>query len=397
MKSPRFFLLTILGVLLVAFGYAIGQVTGKPGLGLFMALALPATVLAVTAVYVAAIGMAVVVHELGHFLAGRAVGFRFHTLVAGPLGYRMDAGRAVRYRVRPARLMGFVNMVPDTSEDLERRYFRFILGGPIASLLWTAVVLAAWKASGVPLMFDTPDHAPLGLKLASVFVTLTVLCTVLVLPGTLLPYRVKRMGGMPTDMLWLLTLRKGGDEARRLVALMTLYRLLQEGTRARDLPVELIKEAARLRDGSLEEMSAVSVAWAHALSHDPAAAQAAIERHAEILTTLGDRMVDPWRALSRATQASHAVFVRRDAEAAERWLGGIPEGHDPTLAATTAVTRAGLAAQRNDPDRDARLQRAEAAVDDAVRRTTTNWEWERERLAEIRAGWPLAPTSPAGP
>lgn len=388
-------LLGVLALLLAVFGGSYAWATGRPLIGVVVVGA----ILAFVAAYVVAILIAVAIHELGHLLAGRAVGFEFRNLVIGPFGWRTEAGRAVRYRVRPARIGGFVSMVPRDDRAFLRRYAMFILGGPLASVLWTAATFGAWRASGIPDSAGLPHTAPLGTRVADLLALSGLLGAVVVLPATLVPYRSRR-AGFPTDALWLLLLLRGGDETRRLVAVMTLTRMLLAGAEAEDLPPALLEEATRLKDGTVSELNAVTLRWAATAERDRAMAGAMIARHASIHEAMGASLAEPIRSWARAIQASDAVFYEKDVERGAAWMEGTVEPPDPTMVATMRLTAAGLAALRGDSDRAERLQKAEAAVEDAAPRTTVSWRTERARLAALLAGWPreeLPDAPPARP
>lgn len=379
-------LVTILVALLGLVLFALIQISPDRA-GLLMGGFL-GSLLVMPALYLVALFFAIFVHEMGHYLAGRAVGFRFLGFVAGPLGWRVEGDRLVRYRVRPARLLGYVTMVPPDGKNLFPRFSRFILGGPLASLLWALFTYALWRFSGLPFIFDLSHGTGLLSIVASFGVSILLLTSVLILPGTLLPYRAKQLGGMPTDMLWLLMLRRGGEPARRLIASLTLAQMNVSGVRSRDLPLALIEDATLPQDGSIEEMIGLVYKWGYAIHHDPEMARATITRHAEVLTTFGKSLIDPWRASAFLVQALDALYLRYDADTGERWLQETSEPAHPQLLALKRLAEAGSAALRNTDDRRDRLVVAESAIEEAGRRSTQSWDWEIERLAELRKGWP---------
>ncbi|RYG19144.1 M50 family peptidase [bacterium] len=388
MKTRLPILLAILGLLVVALCAAAANLTGRPLLGAVVGLALVAYILAISGAYVAAIALAVGFHEFGHYLAGRLVGFRFLALIAGPLGIRREGNRHVTFRVRPARLLGYVSMVPTGDDRLIPRYLGFILGGPVASILYTAVVFALWQASGLPILPTLERPAGIGPTLIAGLVTMVLVGTLMVLPGTLLPFRAKRIGGMPTDMLWIFLLLRGGAPAARLVSLMTVSRLLVSGLPARELPPTVLEEATCLRDGSLEELSAVAARWAWALHHEADLAEEMIERHKEIVAAIGEKLLEPWRSSARIAQADHAIFIHRDAETGAKWLEGVDTAHNPVGHAALRLAEAGLAALKAAPDLPSRLDAAEQAFTDAAARTTISLKWEHDWITALRNGWP---------
>lgn len=80
--------------------------------------------------------VSVAIHELGHLVAGRLVGFKFYAMRIGPL-YWWKPVNTVRFTLRPhdRRSYGFVSMGPTDDKQLLSRYRWFIVGGPTASLV----------------------------------------------------------------------------------------------------------------------------------------------------------------------------------------------------------------------------------------------------------------------
>ena len=391
MAKARPWLLAALTAFLVIAGI-VWALTGSLGLALLTGagsvVAFALLFLIIGLVFLVALLPGILFHELGHYVAGRAVGFRFHTFVAGPFGWRVEGARTVRYRVRPIRLNGFVSMTPQGEDGLVRRYFVFILGGPVASLLWTFLVFVGWRWSGIPLVFDVPSGSGATTLFVALFAFYALLSTVILLPGTLLPFRVKRMGGIPTDMLWLILLARGGPLAERLVAVTNLFRLLLSGTPVRDLPADQIEAGTRLNDGTQEEMLAQGIRWAHAFERNPAVAEKAIRRHREIFERHQVGMLEPWRSSAKVLQAENAARVERSPEAARAWSEGIGENPPATLLTSIAVVRAGIACLEGDVERENFIDAAERAVVGAEKLGGFDWSMSQEWLAEMRRGWP---------
>jgi hypothetical protein len=84
------------------------------------------------------------VHEMGHILTGLLQGFKFHVLVAGPLGLKRDQNdRIVLYLEKDASLWGGLGAtIPTTEhEDNYKKFGRILLGGPVASIIFGAIWL----------------------------------------------------------------------------------------------------------------------------------------------------------------------------------------------------------------------------------------------------------------
>ncbi len=83
------------------------------------------------------------VHELGHLLAGYLVRFRFQVLVIGLLRISGENGRLCWQWQRGGSFFnGLAASLPDEMDNLARRLLYFALGGPLASLMLSLLMLA---------------------------------------------------------------------------------------------------------------------------------------------------------------------------------------------------------------------------------------------------------------
>lgn len=329
----------------------------------------------------------IAIHEAGHYLAGRSVGFRFVVAVVGPFGWRQEGDRVVRFRARPAISGGYVSMVPEDERDVERRYARFILGGPLASLGLVALVFSLWWLSGVPIAWNLPQGAGDGAHLCHKFFAFSALGSLMALPGTLLPFRVKALGGMPTDMMRLLALRRGDAESRSIFAVLSLHRMLLAGVPAGELPPALLRNAEREGAEDAQQIGALQLRWAYELHHDPQAAEATAARLEALLTKIREGLPKDWADGVDLLQAEHAVYVRHDADFAEARLASVASSH-PTYRLTKVTIEAAIAAIRQASDLDDRIAAAEAELAIVSSRTSQSLEFERLWLASMREGWP---------
>lgn len=376
-------LVLALGVVAAIF---VGALTEDPLKGVQAGAAVALALAAFIPVLILFIGffglLPVAVHELGHYLAGRSVGFDFVTFVVGPFGIREQKGRRVPYRVRPAPMGGYVAMLPPDEIDLVPRFRRFIVGGPLASLLWIVVVFGLWKLSGLPFVLpftDVPERLSAGARFALMGFQVSAYAAIAMLLGTLIPQRIKSMGGLPNDMLRLIELRRDGPEARRMIALLILYRQLMSGTRARDLAPHLIADATAVQDDSTDELSGLQLRWAYELNHDLAGIEPTARRHAELLEKLKQKLPAEWQASGTLLQAEHALIVRKDAEAARSLLETADHPH-PQIAAARATLAAALAAHDGNPDLTELIADARKAIVDAQTTSNISWDWELELL-----------------
>lgn len=129
-----FHLVSILSTILIATCFifhvqSLSQYTDDGFLGMWL------TILGIVFVYAGIIWLTIIVHELGHALAGWYVGFRVDLIVIGPLKLIRLTDR-LRWRVNKQSFApGFVMATPLVSHQLMRKYVLFILAGPLFTLL----------------------------------------------------------------------------------------------------------------------------------------------------------------------------------------------------------------------------------------------------------------------
>jgi hypothetical protein len=102
----------------------------------------------ITAMTVAAWFLHLVWHELGHLVASRAARFEVDRVTLGPLEW---SALERRWRWGRLSLRGAIAMLPIGASALRRRLRLVALGGPLASLVATLALWAAWRTSGASL------------------------------------------------------------------------------------------------------------------------------------------------------------------------------------------------------------------------------------------------------
>lgn len=179
-------------------------------------------------------------HELGHVVAGIAVGFRFQLLALGIL--RIDRGSDGRVRIgwnRDLRLAGGVGgAAPIDKERLRPRFAIQVMGGPLASLL---VALAAHLA-----LLAWPG-AP---WIARVMLQWVRLLSAMLGVETLLPIK---HGPFVNDGLRFLRLIGRGPMAEREAGLLEWYAEAAMGIPARERDLASLTRVLAVRDGSMFE------------------------------------------------------------------------------------------------------------------------------------------------
>jgi hypothetical protein len=311
--------------------------------------------------------LAIFVHELGHVLAGLTQDFRFAFLIVGPMRIERDESDQ-RLRLAFNRNIelagGIAGCVPTTPDDLVRRMQWFVAGGPLASLGLAAVCLAL--ALLAPVSWWSANVALAGLASFAL--------------GALTLVPVPN-GSFVNDGLRLLQLRRGGPEALRLVAQLTMLVQDRIGVSMSSMTPELLQQMLEPVDGSMHELSARATAWAWLLGTGrPDEARAHLERAAALATGLPfhlDAIIDHERAF-------HAAFVDGDAVSARALLAPHAGSRAPIPEEVRArVSAAIAAAEGRVDDALAQLAHARAHIAAAAGGTTGSMQWTLERLDEL--------------
>jgi Peptidase family M50 len=170
-------------------------------------------------IFLAVFLVSVLLHEVGHLVAGLQVGFDFRVIVAGPLMLSRES-KGYRFRLLPSRTFGggFTAMNPMQPEDLRRRFTIFVAGGPLVTFI---LLLASW------LM-------PWGIIPATL-----LLANLLIAASSWIPYVTK---GQPTDAKMIQLLQREGAPSDRLAAILYLMAVDANGVRPRDWPQGLMQK-----------------------------------------------------------------------------------------------------------------------------------------------------------
>jgi hypothetical protein len=285
--------------------------------------------------------LAILVHELGHLVAGLRAGFEFRSLSIGPFevapeGGRLKWARAPRFRGVAVQ----VRMKPRDYPDLDRRMVGFIAGGPLASILFCLVSYGFWVAT---LPFREKG-ASLGLFAIYLFALCLFLMSLSLLPGTLVPYTTR--SGHATDMRLLMTLWGKGGEKERLLALLVLTGEIFGNVRARDWSSGPLERARASGDGSLNHLRILTLLYYHRLDQgDVPAARTVLSEALPFVEKLkkGNMVREQvWLESSYV-----AAWFDQDVTTAERYLAEAGEEIE-LLASVRARVRAAIALRKGD-------------------------------------------------
>ena len=222
--------------------------------------------------------LALAFHELGHVVGGLLAGFRFISLVAGPLRVIATA-QGVRFGLNrnPDQGGGMATTLPMEDRNLQRRLLAAVGGGPLSNLLLALV-------AGDLAIYLLPAVPELG-ALAG----MTGLASLAIFLATVSPYN---SGGALSDGAQLLSLLRGGPQAELRDPNLEIQAISIQGVRPRDWPITTLVKAFIGCDQKDDDWAAAGLlAYYHALdSGDTAAAGRFLEQVLDSYSTYSPSM-----------------------------------------------------------------------------------------------------------
>ena len=188
----------------------------------------------------AALGGALLVHEIGHLIAAWVAGLRLCRISVGSYSPRQRLHACELVRV------GCLLLEARKPLHLRRRLLILLLGGPFAGLLF---------AAGLELCRDWPQS---GL-MVQLRVHLLAAFSVLISLASLLPDTNRR--GNFSDGARLVMLSKNDARAARWLAILEMQLALNKGVHPRDWDPSLIVRATLINDGSRDAVTALWLAY----------------------------------------------------------------------------------------------------------------------------------------
>lgn len=175
---------------------------------------------------VAIILLVLIVHEVGHVLAGLWVGFEFRMITVGPFMLQKEGNKTrFRWNTRLNAAGGLALCLPKTEQNLKNNFIKFVAGGPIASLLFALLCLAIYYNGQT--------------RSAQNFWLLSGTMSTMIFFTTIIPMRSK---GFFSDGARILNLMKGGEDATIDLVILTTTIASSSGIRPRDLNVAPIQQ-----------------------------------------------------------------------------------------------------------------------------------------------------------
>lgn len=250
--------------------------------------------------YLAVLGLAVIIHELGHLFAGWMVGFHFSSIALGPIVFGFEYGQ-LKIRLRwGTGLLGYAGIQIDRVVRLRHRFLLFIVAGPSASL-----VSAAAAVFLVQYLFSNSWLIPVGAAYA-------YLSSLIGIAGFLPLWPRSRSDG---SRIWMLLTSR--ERTRRLISTLALVHQTKRG-----IPLKLWKRTwlnatTAVRDGSFDEFTSNWIAFLAASARkDIPELTGHLERCLELAYMLPDAARD-----EIAREAGiYAAWFRNDSAAGEKWF-----------------------------------------------------------------------------
>ncbi len=200
------------------------------------------------------------VHELGHLVAGKLAGLRFHLLIIGPLRVTRENGK-LRFGLHKTAAVfnGITGCTPDDAHNLSRRLLVFTIGGPLASLLQaagTALIFFRWSSD--VHFTNTMAWAVENMAMTAVFAAFFFL-------SSMKPSRYQ--SGLPADGGRIISLLHNDPAADRWCALAALNGADLRGRRPRDWDDALVRQALSGYDHTHDARNARFAAYQWALDN----------------------------------------------------------------------------------------------------------------------------------
>ena len=242
----------------------------------------------------------IVVHEMGHAIAGKVLGFRILAIRAGyfqiDLPFHMQWSRTHSF----PGAKGFVVLVPAHSQRLRPRAIGVYAAGPLANLASAAMVTVL-----------LPQSTLFSISFAVISTFQGVV--------NLIPFRVH---GVLTDGKRVLMLLRNSKQCERWLALKQLVADMRSGVEADHLRADFIAIATAVQDDSPDTVSAHTIAYYAAFyRHEDAEAGRLLEVCLKYSCFAGPLMREAVLTDAVIFQARR----RKRVDLAEQWFAELPQ------------------------------------------------------------------------
>jgi hypothetical protein len=315
-------------------------------------------------------------HEMGHVVAGLQADFRFRFLTVGPFMWEKETDHSrltFRWNKDLNSAGGLALLLPNSEQNLARRFAQLAMGGPLASLLLTVLAGLGFWALPNP---EAPAPGLFLLRSSCLFLALTSAAIGVI---TTIPFH---SGGFYSDGARFLRLIRGGEEARLESLLLTLIAKATGGTRPKDLDPALFAEGIAL--AKAQEAPFEPYFYQYQYYHlidcgQVEEAEVALDHYAATV----DRLPPVMQQSLQLEKAFFYAFFRHDLGAACAARGNfMPSAFFPL--SQIALLDAAIAKLQGDPERVQRhtqacLENLDKVMDKGMEKVYREWAGELER------------------
>jgi len=215
--------------------FLVGGIVGGAGVGLYLYLRellqiqQPGWITSIV-IFLLAFFIVVLIHETGHLIAGKAVGFSFYMITVGPFkiqkfGTHLRPGINKHLNISG----GLTLMLPQESDPDDSKMYWYIAGGPLASIIVGIFSTAVLVITVVPEI-----SAPAFLNYA-LFVTgflSFIIGFISIIPTNSMTFS--------SDGSQLIDLYRGGEKAVMKQQMMSIFVKMWNGTRPREIDKDIL-------------------------------------------------------------------------------------------------------------------------------------------------------------
>jgi hypothetical protein len=291
---------------------AIGFFLGKMGLGSTKSTVKP-LVPVILLLIIPSFLIVIAIHEAGHAMAGVWMKFDFRMFVVGPFMWdKEQKGWRFKWNKNVNTAGGFVICLPTSTENLRKRFAFYAAGGPVLSLLLTAVSL------GLFLLLRASDQtfSMVDKVLAAFFILLSVLSAMIFIV-TAIPMQA---GGFSSDGARVFRLLKGGDRGKLELVVLKVVANSSAGIRPKFYDTDELNEGLTIA----KKLNAPFGVYIHGLLHSAEFDRGNImkaEEHLLDYIAESDKIPEGLRSGVWLYAAFFYAFAKGDPEKAEYFWG----------------------------------------------------------------------------
>jgi hypothetical protein len=250
-----------------------------------------------------AIFLAITIHELGHLIAGWAVGFRFSVIRIGPFSLNLEHGK-LRIRMRrEMSVLGYAGMHIDSVRRLHRRMLIYIAAGPVANLLSVPATVLL-----INYVFPRAGESWIAVPAAE-FAVISLLFAIL----SFVPIQ----SGLLSDGARIDMLLRSRNRSRRWLNIAAIGMASSRGVRAKDWSRTNLQRATSVRDNSFDTFTGNWLAYLSANDKKEAFTAAG---YLEGCLEFAHRLSHSLRDLVSQEAAVFSAWFRDDGALADKWL-----------------------------------------------------------------------------